>query len=294
MTANDFTIAYEKIRSRYETDRRRPALLKNIVLYDKWVLVFASEGQAGMAFTFTGDHAVYGMQDYGVLLNFQKYVGKPLFELAEAIMHEDSIPLRSLCLAVFNALSQPFLAAQILKRSYDDLTDVSDVFHKDDVISIVGYGGMLDRTMGKCRELHVLDMRPISRLQVTFIGEEITYGPRGIRFHSAEDAGFLLPRSDVILLTGCTLVNGTFQELAELSKGARVFGIYGPSAQIIPEYLAELGIHYISTCRIRQADLLYERLMECLPGQEVLKDHLEPFVIGTRNLPVSAIRKTGQ
>lgn len=55
----DFREACLKIRDQYRALKIEAACLKSVALFDKWIMVFDTEGEAGMAFTFAGEHAVY-------------------------------------------------------------------------------------------------------------------------------------------------------------------------------------------------------------------------------------------
>jgi uncharacterized protein (DUF4213/DUF364 family) len=179
-------------------------------------------------------------------------------------------------------LSQPLLSSEYLERDYLLIPEDMGFLRKEDVVTVVGYGGIVKNIVGKCRELHVLDMRPLVSLQTLSIGETVTRGPAGITFHTAEARESVIPASDVLLLTGCTLVNGTFHELRNLAEKARVVGMFGPSAQLSPAYLTSRNVNYISSCRVRDAKLLSDKIMGVLSGEDILQGHLEHFAIRSR------------
>ena len=55
----------------------------------------------------------------------------------------------------------------------------------------------------------------------------------------------LLPKADIVIITGSAIANGTIGRLLELSKNARTVGIVGPSASIIPDPLFKRGVDVI-------------------------------------------------
>ena len=53
-----------------------------------------------------------------------------------------------------------------------------------------------------------------------------------------------------MIITASTLVNGTFEDIVECTEKARLVGLYGPDASIIPDVFFERGIDFITSFRI--------------------------------------------
>ncbi len=277
--------AYLQIQKRYADIKKELGHLKKIGFRNKWNYIVTEENQVGLAFNFTADHAVYGPVDnMEQFIRLQPYVGKSLPEFIEYLLSRREIQMRSICLAALNALSQPLINNYLEQdRSVSVAKSVTnnesfDFIEPEDVVTIVGYGGVAAKIYGKCKELHISDMRPRHLLNTLTIGEEIEYGPEKIIFHSATDNERILAGSDVVMITGCTLVNGTFQELIKFSQKARVIGMYGPSAGIIPDFLIDCGINYISSARVCSAQLAYH-LANAPDLTESFKSCMEPYII---------------
>lgn len=249
----DFEAAYDQIRILYKKHDLSAGKLIRIGIRNKWNYVLADGNQAGVAFNFTADHSVYGsVIDPEKIANLQPYIGKNLFEFAQALLCEKDIQTRSVCLAALNALSQPLLERdRLIDRGIQSLeTENYEFIKEDDVTTIVGFGGVYGNIYNKCQELHITDMRPIHTLQTIIVDNEVRYGPPNIQFHTADENEDVISKSDVVFITGCTMVNGTFEKLIHFAKKARVIGMYGPSAAVIPEFLFERGINWISSDRI--------------------------------------------
>lgn len=249
----DFEAAFDQIRTIYTQLGMTAGDLTRIGFRNKWNYVLAENDQAGLAFNFTADHAVYGaVTDMEQFTRLQKYIGRNLTDFTEALLREKGIQMRSLCLAALNALSQPLLEKRSLSERGITAEDSEsfDFISVDDIVTIVGYGGIYSSIYNKCKELHITDMRPKTALQTLTIDKEIRYGPPKITFHGADENEAVISKSDVLIMTGCTLVNGTFRELIQYAKKARIIGMYGPSAAIIPEYLTAQGINWISSSRV--------------------------------------------
>jgi uncharacterized protein (DUF4213/DUF364 family) len=252
-STEDFEAAYCQIRALYKHFGMTAGNLTRIGFRNKWNFVLAEGDQAGLAFNFTADHAVYGaVTDMDQFARLQQYIGRNLTDLTEALLSEKGIQMRSLCLAALNALSQPLLEKNRLEARGLTLEEAEsfDFINYDDVVTIVGYGGMYSSIYDKCKELHITDMRPKTALQTLTVDKEVRFGPPKITFHDADENEDVISKSDVVFMTGCTLVNGTFRELIQYAKKARIIGMYGPSAAIIPEYLAAQGINWISSSQV--------------------------------------------
>jgi uncharacterized protein (DUF4213/DUF364 family) len=285
---SDFIAAYCKIKDIYEKTNTSSGVLEKIGFCNKWNSVFATGGQAGIAFNFTGEHAVYGpVSDFKPFISLQRYIGKSLFEFTEYLLSLSGIQMRSICLAALNALSQPINSPEQLKNRGICLRDSDDFnfVRHDDIVTVVGYGGIERKFQGRCKEIHVLDMRHKSNLQTLTVGETIEYGPSGVFFHSAEENREILPKSDIVIMSGCTLVNGTFKELIEYSQKARIIGMFGPSGQIIPDFLLNCGINYILSCRIIQPNGLYSRIMDVFYPGNVFREYTKPYAVTAVSFP---------
>ena len=124
------------------------------------------------------------------------------------------------------------------------------IIGKDDVVAVVGYGGMVPRMAGRCRELHVTDIRPRESFQTTVVGQTISYEPHDIYVHGADENERVLSRADVVLITASTLVNETFGEVVGYCRNCRAVGLYGPSGMLLPETLFREGIDFVQSVRI--------------------------------------------
>ena len=58
----------------------------------------------------------------------------------------------------------------------------------------------------------------------------------------------------MVLITGSTLVNGTYDEVAAYARNARVRAVYGPSAQLPPEFFFENGLTHVLSTVIRDVE----------------------------------------
>jgi uncharacterized protein len=137
---------------------------------------------------------------------------------------------------------------------------LAEAIRPDDVVTLIGYGGMVENLIGKCRELHVADMRPEESLRTTIIGEVIEFVPALVTLHGPEEDEAVLGRTDVAIITASSLVNGTIEDLLRYASRARVVGLYGPSASVIPDVYFENGVDFVMSHHISDPELFVAAL----------------------------------
>ena len=259
---NDFNRWLDQIKNFYRQEDRRPGCLREIGYVPRWTVVIAEGEQWGIAFNFTGGHGHPGIDSPDELGDIRYLIGRDLFYCAEKLLDAETLPQRSLASAVLNALSRPFSTRAALEERgmTEEPPNLLPPLFPDDKVVVIGYGGLPQRLREHVKVVHVSEMRPAKSFYTWRIGTAVTRGPQQIVFHSAEENAELLSDADVVFMTGCTLVNGTFSSLMEQSKHARFHGVYGPSAGLLPECLWNEGVDWISTYRIEEENALLDRL----------------------------------
>lgn len=238
-----------RICALYEQSGRPVPLLEYYSFEAKWCVVYAGGSYKGRAFNFTADHAVYGPVDPTPLVAYKKYIGRPLPLFIQALEEKDDLLHRSLLMAALNAFSAPLYEKERLEPLGIHMygPDHLDFIHPEDKVTIVGAGAYMREIAAICGHVDVIDMRPESALYTLHVGKEVSWEPKGVTFHGPEDTARLFAASDVVILTGSTMVNGTLVPLLKQARNCRVRAVFGPSSQVIPEYLKELGIDWIFT-----------------------------------------------
>lgn len=252
MTSSTLQTACSILEHRYHEERLQPGTVRLIGLKQAWNAIVGTAGQCGIAMNFTGKHAVYGEEAAHLPVEeVQSWVGKSLMDMARKYAGSPDFPRRSLALASMNALSQPFVnEKRLLGEGYRVDFELDRMIGKDDIVVVVGYGGMVPRMAGRCKELHVTDIRPRETFQTTVVGKTISYEPHDICVHGADENERVMAKADVVLITASTLVNDTFREVVSYCKNCRVVGLYGPSGMLLPEALFGEGIDFVQSIRI--------------------------------------------
>jgi len=256
--------------------------VKQFGLNPGWNAVIGTSRCCGVAMSFADNNPLYDTdQTLQDLQYLKSCVGSPLFEVARANLSDPRVSRRSIALAALNALSQPFVADEMLRsKGYSVGIEVKDLVRSDDNLVIVGYGGLVKSYAGRCRELHVTDQRPKETFRTTIVGETVSYGPAGITVHAAEENREVLKDADVAIITGSTLVNGTFEEVVGYAKHARIRALYGSSAQLIPDVLFENGITIVMSVAISDPARFEYDVMNAPDMETALRKHQRKYNVG--------------
>ncbi|MGI6502798.1 MAG: Rossmann-like domain-containing protein [Candidatus Methanoculleus thermohydrogenotrophicum] len=274
--------AYAKLLAEYQRLDLPEPTVKSFGLNPGWNAVIGTGGCCGVAMSFVDNNPLYGTEETRQDLDFLgSFVGKSLFEVASAGLVEPRISRRSVALAALNALSQPFVTDDMLiSKGFSVGLELKDMVQRDDKMVIVGYGRMVKSYAGRCRELHVTDQRPPETFRTTIVGDTIRYGPVGITVHSAEENKEVLKDADVAIITGSTLVNGTFEEVVGYAKHARIRALYGSSAQLIPDVLFENGINVAMSVAISDPARFEYDVMNAPDMETALRKHQRKYNVG--------------
>lgn len=192
-------------------------------------------------------------------------------------MGSEQMYRNSIGVAALSALSQPLLTPDSLAERGFKVWPSPDFLERvltpTDVVTLIGFGGMVQRLVGICKELHVTDMRPRGSFLTTIVGREIEYGPRSVFVHAAEENEALLRRSDVVLITASALVNRTFVDLLRYASDARALGVYGPSASFIPDVLFDRGIHFVMSHHVQDPARFENDMENAMDMESALRSH---------------------
>jgi uncharacterized protein len=274
---------YEKLTREYRRLDMPAGRVKNFGLNPGWNAVIGSGGCCGVAMSFADNNPLYSMDETWQDLEYLKScIGTPLFDVASANLAHPRLFRRSIALTALNALSQPFVTDDILQaKGYQVGLEVKNLVRSDDKLVIVGYGGLVKSFAGRCRELHVTDQRSPEIFRTTIVGETITCGPAGITVHPAEENRDVLMDADVAIITGSTLVNGTFEEVVGYAKHARIRALYGSSAQLIPDVLFENGITIVMSVAISDPVRFAADVMNAPDMETALRKHQRKYNAGS-------------
>ena len=258
---NILELTLERLLKLYEENEVCPGRLIRLAINPRWNTVLGSNGECGMAENMTG---ISGLsRDRAESSRFLNLIGKTLFDIADQGIHATDPQERSIGIAAMNAMSQQFLgSSSVRNRGFlaqcwiigDKLVrqypTISRLVTKNDTVAVVGYGNEVRSLRGRCRELHVTDIRPQETFETVIIDKSIMYGPKDIIVHSGTESEQVLSAADVVFIAASTLVNGTFENLIKYTVRAHLVGLYGFGGSLIPDAFFERGIDFITSFRI--------------------------------------------
>ncbi|MBW2605247.1 MAG: hypothetical protein JRE28_13190 [Deltaproteobacteria bacterium] len=208
-----------------------------------------------------------GYSDAALNEQLKTFIGKDGMTVAAELEVEDDPVAGSVKLALINALSQPFMTQDYLcKMGYHAEfggTGYPDHYIANDkTVAIVGYGGNVRGVSKKAAKVFVTELEPDMFRSIVISATGFQRGPICADLVHALEAAPVFRKADTILLTGCTLVTGTMEEVLEQGKEKNII-VYGCSACFYPAPLFQRGVNVISTRKITDSQTMVELLANC-------------------------------
>ena len=181
-------------------------------------------------------------------------------KVADLFAHSDHNPVfDSLRMATLNALSSQWIANGSHPLHLDtDPIDLLDLSGSKHIVVVGAFQSYIRKILPTKNKLAVVELRR----------DALTHDQQHL-FVPAADAQQVVPGADVVILTGMTLVNNTFDKLLELITEGQEVIVTGPSSSILPDVLFAKGVTAIGATLITDADKLLE-----LAGQAGAGYHL--------------------
>jgi uncharacterized protein len=258
---------YNLLKTRYKTD------INNLVISDTRIGVFLtavllSDGSVGVASTNidTYSNCYIKERDFGDFspskIKGQKVID--LFEKCSNIKTADTLKI-----AVLNALSSQMIS----KLNYKivegtDPIELLDLTAQKTITIVGAFQSYIKKIAATKNKLYVLELNEnaLNDNQKQF------YVPAG-------KYSQVLPISDIIIITGLTLVNNTIDDLlATIPTNAKVI-VTGPSSSMIPDILFEKRVAIVGGTRITSPELLFTVVSEAGTGFHLFKYCAEKFCI---------------
>ncbi len=209
-------------------------------------------GVAGTHRAKSGDYKYRTKRDQGPF-STNHIIGQSVANLFRA---PSSPIVDNLKVATLNALSAKILQDTdyqlIIDKDPIDLVDLSG----QKTISIVGaFKGYIQKIGATDHQMNIIEIRP----------EAI---PPEYRKHfvPSEQAANVLPHSDIVIITGSTLVNNSLKDLVQYLPKAGTTILVGPSSSFIPDVLFEQGIDIIGATHITHPQKMLQIVSEAATG----------------------------
>lgn len=243
--------------------RDRPGI-KQMVINPSFSGVLLENGDMGISMNVRKGT---GYNDAVLNERLKGYIGKDGMTVAAELEVTIDPVACSIRLATINALSQPFMAKDYLRKMGYRVelgsTGYSDQYiTHGKTVAIVGYGGNVRGVSKKAAKVFVTELEPDMFRSTVIAATGVERGPICADLVHASEAASVFQKADTILLTGCTLVTGTMEEVLEQGRG-KIIVVYGCSACFFPAPLFQRGVTVISTRRITDPETMVELLTNC-------------------------------
>lgn len=214
-----------------------------------------SDGSCGVSSTYTDNHQYCkkAKRDYGDFTPL-KIRGQRVYNLFET--EKESGTITTLKIACLNAISSKIILSgnyKILENC--DPIDLIDLGKKKTITIVGAFQSYISRISETRNKLYVLE------LNENALGEEQKqfYVP-------ADDYRKVFADSDIIIITGLTLVNNTIDNLLAAIPDKAVVVVAGPTGSFIPDILFANKVNIIGATRITKPDVLFDVISEAGGG----------------------------
>jgi len=252
-----------RLRLAYNKRQIQPGRIERILLRKGWIAITGTNLECGIVPCPGNFPKKMSETNTPVLEQVQSLIGIPLLVLPELKLPLNPLLDSSVKLAALCALSQPFLGCPTIRRcgwhaecwrAGDPFILDNPVFSRlirpDDIVAVAGPWIGCGRLWEICRELHVIVPEPDLTPCSLGIGTTISVGPTRIHCHTPEEQKEVIGNADIVLLPSSVLADGTFEQCLGYAKNARLTGIVGPGASLVPDAFFSCGIDFIQSCRI--------------------------------------------
>lgn len=180
---------------------------------------------------------------------------------------------RALFIAVLSALSSAAMTeigAVDLVRGVDGL-DEARIGEGDNVVLVGALGPMIRALKARGGPFRILEKDPA------------TLRPDEMAFYApAESAPEEVPRADVLITTGTTLINDSLEGLLNLVRPGAEVVVVGPTASLLPGAFFRRGVRVLGGVRVTEAHRLLDMLAEGGSGYHIFGRAAERVVMKSR------------
>ena len=174
--------------------------------------------------------------------------GQSAWDLVRYALTESPLKV-AVGIATLNALSALLVEEDGLP-SYQRLigADALDVveIHSDDRVALVGaFVPFIKKLKGTVKQLRVMEKNPQA-----LKGNELEF------YRPAEQAGEVLNRADVVVISGSAMVHHSLDPLLGFCRAARQVIVAGPTASMYPDPLFDRGVTVLGGMAVHNADEL--------------------------------------
>lgn len=250
---------------------KSPIPLQNVHVDDLVIGIFftgvkLSTGHAGVATTPVGEipEAVCCPTSAARMPQAGNLEDKPIFEILKYSL-DPNVLKSAIGVATLNALSQLILettdAIDYPAINGKDGFDLLRIQPNENVSIIGAFGPYIRRLKMMGNPFFVIEKNP-----QTLRPDEMKY------FKPESEMRSALEKSDVLIITGTTIVNHTIDPILSFIKNGIRTAMIGPTASMIPDAFFKRGVHVMAGVRILDADLMIKILKQGGSAFHLLKE----------------------
>lgn len=219
-----------------------------------------SDGSIGTASSLEDDHPFCSKaeRDFGEFTPL-KIKGRNITELFET--GKQAKLVCSLRTAALNAISSKFIESgryRLVENS--DPIDLLELGSEKNITVVGAFQSYIQKISETANRLSVLEFN-----EGALRPEQKKYYVPANEFRS------VIPSSDIVIITGQTLVNNTLEGLlSEVKPGTEVI-VTGPSGSIFPDVLFKYGVTIIGASRFTKPDLVFDLVGEAGMGYHLYR-----------------------
>ncbi|SPF31892.1 conserved hypothetical protein [Candidatus Desulfosporosinus infrequens] len=234
--------------------------LERVVIGLFFTGVKLSNGLGGICFTpiKTIPEAVCCPSSARAMPNSGRLKGTPVLELLQELYKSNSLR-KAISIAVLNALSEtcwqksPPQGYEV--QSGIDALEVVEIPEEAYVVVVGALAPFLKKLIKRGKPFTILEMDPS-----TLKPNEMPFYVHGSR------AAEIVPKADVLVITGTTLINDTLDDLLQLAKPEAHIVVVGPTASLLPDAFFKRGVDVLGGISVTKPDELLDLLAEAGSG----------------------------
>lgn len=237
-------------------NNKYPGRINNLTISDVRIgvamtAIKLSDGSCGVSSTYINEvqHCRKNNRNYGDFSPLS-IKGRRVVELFET--KKESGIITTLKIACLNAISSGIISSGIYNIIENiDPIDLIDLSIPKTITIVGAFHSYIRKISETQNRLYVLE------LNENELGEdEKKY------YIPASDYKKVIPGSDIIIITGLTLVNNTIDNLLQSIPGKATVVVAGPSGSIVPDILFANRVSIIGATRIIKPDVLFDLVSE--------------------------------
>jgi len=249
------TIIQELIKIMKDSMGERDVVVEDVRIGVFYTAAKLSTGDAGVAFTPRDlEDTVCCPRSAAKMPASGKLKGKKALELMKLATSDISLK-RSVGIAVLNALSALKMKEEEVKegriKKGADALDVVEIKEGDKVAMVGAFVPFIKKLKGRSKELYVIDKHP-----------QALKAEERHMWRSPALMGDIMPRADIVVITGSSMVEGGLDELLLACTKAREIILAGPTASAWPEPFFKRGVTVMGGISIHDPDRLLQVVSE--------------------------------